>query len=190
MDFRRDLGHHRPSCNASSRGGRLLKAKEHSLGRKITQSLNKDREARAANHAENMEPHLNNGDLKEAWRVVQGYTRVAEDKGPTPCFESMGRQTRERRELYAKVPPPGDPIHINVDAFPVRDEVPEEPEIRAKVKNLRNGRSGGAAKIRAEDIKQWLRGMIEEEEKGTDGTGDIDHRAMLCRGEAPQSFRA
>ena len=90
-----------------------------------------------------MESHLNNGDLKEAWRVVQGYTRVAKDKGPTPCFESMVKQTCERRELYAKVPPPGDPIPINVDAFPVRDEVPEEPEIRVKVKNLRNGRSGG-----------------------------------------------
>jgi hypothetical protein len=50
--------------------------------------------------------------------------------------------------------------------------VPPEPEIRVKVKNLRNGRSGGAAKIRAEDIKRWLRGMIEEEEKGTEGAGD------------------
>jgi len=154
------------------RGGRLPKASEHSLGRKINQSLKKDRETRAANHADSMESHLNNGDLKEAWRVVQRYTRVAEERGPTPCFDSMVKQTQERKELYAKVPPPGDPIPINVEPSPVRDEVPEEPEIREKVINLRNGRSGGAAKIRAEDIKQWLRGMIEEEEKGTEGAGD------------------
>ena len=83
----------------------------------------------------------------------------------------MAKQTQERRELYAKVPLPGDPIPINVEPSPVRDEVPEEPEIRTKVKNLRNGRSGGAAMIKAEDIKGWLNGMIDEEKNGTVGGG-------------------
>ena len=89
-----------------------------------------------------MESHLNNRDLKEAWRIVQRYT-LPEDKGPsTPCLDSMVKQTRERQELHAKVPPSKDPISINVDKFPVMSELPEEPEIREKVKNLRNGSKG------------------------------------------------
>ena len=30
--------------------------------------------------------------------------------------------------------------------------------------NLKNGRAGGASFIRAEDIKAWLRGIIDEED--------------------------
>ena len=114
------------------RGGRLPKNEDQSLDRKIDQSLKKDRETRTENHADEMGSHLNNGDLKEAWRVVQRYTRIAEDKGPTPCYESMVKQTQERKELYTKVPPPGDPITINVEKSPVQDEVPPEPAIRVK----------------------------------------------------------
>ena len=83
-----------------------------------------------------------------------------------------GKQTKEREELYAKVPPPGDPIPINVDPFEINDAIPEDVEIRAVVRGMRNGRAGGASKIRAEDMKTWLRGAIEEEEEGKEGAGD------------------
>ena len=83
----------------------------------------------------------------------------------------MAKQTQERIELYVKVPPSGDPIPINVDKFPVQDEVPEEPEIRSRVKNMRNGRSGEAAMIKAKDINGWMRGMLDEEKNGSAGAG-------------------
>jgi hypothetical protein len=74
------------------RGGRLPKNEEQSLGRKIAQSLKTDRGTRTEDHADEMGSHLNNGDLKEAWRVVQRYTRIAEDKGPTPCYKTNPRE--------------------------------------------------------------------------------------------------
>ena len=97
---------------------------------------------------------------------MKGWYRVTEDRAPKPCHESMEKQTKEREELYAKVPPPGDPIPINVDPFEINDAIPEDAEIRAVVRGMRNDRAGGASKIRAKDMKTWLRDAIEEEEEG------------------------
>ena len=87
---------------------------------------------------------------------------MAEDKAPQPCFATMEKQTREREELYARQVPPGDPIPINVEPFEIRDETPEDAEVREVVRNLRNGRAGGDSKIRAEHIKDWLSGIVDE----------------------------
>ena len=177
------------------RGGRLPKAGEHALGRRIKASLKKDKHQRVEDAAEQISSHLNNGELKESWRVAQRWYRVAEDRAPKPCYESMAKQTQEREELYSKVPPPGDPIPINVDPFNVRDAVPEEPEIRTVVKDLRNGRSGGSSKLTAEDIKCWLRGMLEEEKDGKEGAGDKWRlfvkliQAIWHTGHIPQQMR-
>eukprot|EP00957_Ditylum_brightwellii_P195263 14875732-Ditylum_brightwellii.AAC.1 len=86
----------------------------------------------------------------------------------------MVTQTNKREELYREVPPPGDPIPINVEAFEIQDEAPEDAELRAVVADIRNGRAGGASTIRAEDLKAWLQGVVqeEEEEKGNEGKGD------------------
>ena len=70
------------------------------------------------------------------------------------------------------VHPPGDPIPINVDPFPIRDDIPEDLEIREGVRSTHNVRAGGASKMRAEDVKGWLHGIVEEEEDGKEGTGD------------------
>ena len=48
--------------------------------------------------------------------------------------------------MYGKVIPPREPIPINVEPFDIRDDVPDEQEIRAVVKQLKNGRAGGASK--------------------------------------------
>ena len=37
---------------------------------------------------------------------------------------------------------------------------------------MKNGRAGGAAGMRAEDIKGWLCGMEQEEESGNAEAGD------------------
>ena len=79
------------------------------------------------------------GDLEEAWRLLKGWYRAAEDRAPKPCYESMEKQTKERVELYGKVIPPGDLIPINNKPFNIRDNVPDKQEIRAVVKQLKNG---------------------------------------------------
>jgi len=153
-------------------GGRLTRRGYHKLSRKVRASLKRDRQKRAHEAGTTMESHLESGELQEAWRTLKGWYRMAEDKAPQPCFATMEKQTREREELYERQVPPGDPIPINVEPFEIRDESPEDAEVREVVRNLRNGRAGGASKIRAEHIKDWLSGIVDEEENGNEGAGD------------------
>jgi hypothetical protein len=156
------------------RSGKLTQQSSRQLGRQIKASLKTDRAARAAKAASNVESHLNSGLLEEAWRELKGWYRIAEDKAPKPCYESLQKQTQERIDLYARVAPPGQSIPINVEPTPVDDSVPDDAEIRSKVKGMSNGRAGGASKLRAEDLKSWLHGMELEEKKpeGHEGAGD------------------
>ena len=90
----------------------------------------------------------------------------------------MARQTKEREELYARREPPGDPVPSNVARPRLEDGAPSDEELRIVVKKLRNGRTGGASTMRAEDIKAWLAGIKREEEaakkgdEGQEGAGD------------------
>ena len=61
-----------------------------------------------------------------------------------------------------------DPTHID-------DSVPTEDEVEAAVKKLRQNRSGGPSRIRAEHVKGWLAaarrgGMAEEKGKAKTAT--------------------
>ena len=55
----------------------------------------------------------------------------------------------------------------------VVDACPGNVELRDVVRGLRNGRAGGTSGIRAETIKEWLRGIKreEKEEEGCAGAG-------------------
>ena len=153
-------------------GGRLTKRGSRGLKHQINASLKKDRQERTRSVGASVEANLDSGELASAWRDIKGWYRTVEDRAPNPCCETLETQTREREELYAKRTPPGEPIPINVDPFEIRDETPEDDEIRAVVKALKPGRAGGASKIRAEHMKTWLRGMTDEEECGTVDAGD------------------
>ena len=45
---------------------------------------------------------------------------------------------------------------MRLDPFGVEDKVPEEGEIEWAFKRLRNKRSGGPSRMRAEHLKGWL----------------------------------
>ena len=77
-------------------------------------------------------------------------------------------------ELYARREAKGEAIPINIDPADVKDDTPSDGEIRDAVRKLRNGRAGGASKMKAEDIKGWLRGLLreEKEEEGEEDAGD------------------
>ena len=76
----------------------------------------------------------------------------------------MVTQTTKRVDLYKRVPPPGDPIPINVEYKEVEDGCPGDVELRDVVWGLRNGRAGGTTAIRVEHIKGWMRGVERERE--------------------------
>ncbi|EJK77299.1 hypothetical protein THAOC_00876, partial [Thalassiosira oceanica] len=61
-------------------------------------------------------------------------------------------------------------IPIDVSRFDVRDDEPDDEEIREVVRaRLKNGRVSGASQLRAEDVKGWLRGMEDEEDPREEG---------------------
>ncbi len=75
--------------------------------------------------------------------------------------------------MYARVPPPGEQLPINVTPFEVPGGVPSDSEIREVVRELQNGRATGATGLQAEHIKVWLQDVVQEEaEKAPAGHGD------------------
>ena len=155
------------------RDGLLTQTLARQMGRKVKASLKVDRTARAEAVATEVEGHLHNGELKEAWRSMKGWYRAAEGRTPKPCYQTLASQTKERIALYAKREPPGNGVPINVTPYPVDDDTPTDLEIRRAVRKLSNGRAGGASKMRAEDIKQWLFSREQTEKSEGNGAGDM-----------------
>jgi hypothetical protein len=158
--------------------GNLTQTLKRTLKRQIAASLKADRIERARKVGETLMGHIHTGDMREAWRSVQGWYKEAGAQQAKKCHTSMENQTVEREELYARVPPPGDPIPCNVPKTPINDAMPSDSEIRGVVKALWNGRAGNTRGMKAEHLKQWLR-MAESEEKaraegveGYKGCGD------------------
>ena len=76
----------------------------------------------------------------------------------------MEWQTKEGIKLYGKANPRGAPIPINIDAFDISGAAHEDGELREAVaEGLRSGRAGGASRMWAEDMKEWLAGVRQEE---------------------------
>ena len=72
------------------------------------------------------------------------------------CHYTMEQQTVEREKLYARVAPLGDPIPCSVEATPVDDLPPEDHKIRAAVKLMSNGRTGGSGGVNIEHLKDRI----------------------------------
>ena len=87
----------------------------------------------------------------------------------------MERQTLERVDLYARRQSPGDPLPLHLTPVEINDDVPSDSEIRTAAERLTNGRAGGASGMRAEHVKVWLWGALEEEDpesQGNEGKGE------------------
>ena len=89
--------------------GTLTQTTKHNLNREIAASLKADRIERARKVGESLMGHIHAGDMREAWRSVQGWYKEAGAQQAKKCHESMEKQTVEREELYARIPPPGGP---------------------------------------------------------------------------------
>ena len=90
--------------------------------------------------------------------------------------------------MYSYVPPPGENIPIAIQPFRVDDSVPEEVEIEWQVKRLRNNRSGGASRMRAEHVKWWL-AAARKSEKDRD-TAEGEEAATTTEEGRPETTAA
>jgi hypothetical protein len=141
------------------------------IGCKIKASLPADCTQRAADATSTVESHLSNQAIKEAWRALKGWYRVAEDPPPRACPETMAKQMAKRVELYARDPPMGTPLPFNFPQFKIPDGVPTYNKIQAVVLGLKNGRATGATRMRAEHVKTWLRDVWRREKVAWENLG-------------------
>jgi hypothetical protein len=145
------------------------------MKRAIWNSLQSDRTAQTKRVGEAIEAELRGGDVQEAYRHLKGWYRAATEVEARPCFQTMERQMAERVALYARRTSPGEPLPINITPVPLPDGAPTDSEVRAAAGELSNGRSGGASKMRAEHVKEWLQGIRREEDSeqtGNKGAGN------------------
>jgi hypothetical protein len=135
----------------------------------IHAALKRDRAARTARIGESIVAELAEGNVHEAFRHLKGWYREASETQARPCFQTMERQMEERVELYRRHDSPGLPIvleHAEMRAE-IRDDTPDDEEIRAAVAELTNGHSAGVSRMRAEHLKGWLNGVKLEENPKT-----------------------
>ncbi len=165
------------------------------MGRRIWDALGGDCRARTARVGNSIEAKLAGGNIQEAFHHLKGWYRAASETTIRPFPQTMVKQTAERIELYMRRDPPGEPLPININPIPAKDEMLSKGEIRVAVAGLSNGRAGGTSGMRAEDVKAWLHGIkLEEDPKvgpANIGAGDnwrrftILVRAIWDHGEIP-----
>jgi len=154
------------------------------MQRAIHAALKRDRAVCTAQVGESIVTELAEGKVHEAFRHLNGWYREASETQARPCFQTMERQTVERVELYGRRDSPGLPIVVNHAEMrtEIRDEIPDEEEIRVAVTKPTNGRSTGVSRMRAEHLKGLLKGAMLEEHLKTGpanvGAGD-DWKALV-----------
>jgi hypothetical protein len=157
------------------RTGRLCQTGGRRLHRQIGAALRKDRRDWTANVGKNIVAKLAGGNVQEAFRHLKGWYRTASETQSKPCYHTMERQTSERVDLYARRQSPGDPLPLHLTPVEINNDIPLDSEIRTAAGGLTNGRAGGASGMRAEHVKLWLRGALEEEDlesQGNEGKGE------------------
>ena len=126
------------------------------MSRKIKASLKEDRVERARKVGEAVSVHLAKGEVKKAWKCVQGWYRKLLGQQQKQCHQAMEKQTLEREALYAKVPHPGNHIPCNVPTTDINDKEPQDKEIHPMVVAVKNRKAKGIDLVQAKNIKIWL----------------------------------
>jgi hypothetical protein len=154
--------------------------------------------ARTKGIGDTIEVELAKGDVQEAFHLLKGWYRAASETVAHPCPQTMAQQTEEQVELYQRQDSPEGLLPINLQGPVIPNKVPSNHEIRDAAWDLLRGRMGGASKMRAEDIKRWLRSITLEEDpkKGPDNIWEGDNwcllvgliQAIWTQGEIPQQL--
>jgi hypothetical protein len=111
------------------RKGHLTTIITHWMGHKIKFLLAADRKQRAMNAASTVKSHPSNDAMKEAWCALKEWYRLAEDRPPPACPETMVKQTVKHVELYTRALPMGEALLFNFPHFKISDDMPTDSEL-------------------------------------------------------------
>jgi len=151
------------------RASRLCQMGGRQLHRQIGAALCNNWRDRTARVAESIVTKLAGGNVQEAFRHLKRWYRAASETQSKPCYHTMEHQTLERVDLYAWRQSPGDSLPLHLTPVEIDDDVPTDSKIRIVAGGLTNGRAGGASSMRAEHVKAWLWGVLEEEDPESQG---------------------
>ncbi len=113
--------------------------------------------------------------MQEAFHHLKGWYRAASEMQAKPCYHTMECQTSEQVNLYIRRASPGNPLPVNYGPIKINHNAPSDEEIRLATSKLSNGRVAGASKMRSKHVKDWLRGVRQEEDfkgQGAPSNGD------------------
>jgi hypothetical protein len=111
--------------------------------------------------------------MKEAWRTLNGWYRLAEDQPPLACPETMSKPMAKRVNLYEKAAPMGGPLPFNFPFFKISDNMPTDSEVRTVVRGLKNERAGRATGMKAKHLKGWLDEVQHKEKAARENPGRV-----------------
>jgi hypothetical protein len=141
------------------------------MGCKIESLLAVDCKQPATNAASTVKSHLSKGAVKEAWHTLKGWYRLAEDRPPPACPETMVKQMVERVELYVRAPPMGAALPHNFPHFKISNNMPIDSEMCTVVRGLQSGQATGATRMRAKHLKGWLDKIQRNEKAARENPG-------------------
>ncbi len=110
--------------------------------------------------------------MQEAFCHLKGWYRTASEMQVKPCYHTMERQTSERVDLYIRRALPGNPLPINYGPIKINDNAPLDKEIWLVTSELSKGQATGASRMRTKHVKDWLRGVHQEEDAKGQGSPD------------------
>jgi hypothetical protein len=122
----------------------------------IRRQFRQDRRERARKLGAKIEEHLENNRPKEGYGLLKIWYHKATRRPLKPTREDLAKISDNFEQLFSqRPPPPGEDLPIHVDPFPIRDAIQDEDEIGGAIMRLKNGKSHGATRMRAEDLKRW-----------------------------------
>ena len=131
------------------------KAEARRLTRAIAASLKADRKQCTIEVGEQIAASMNGGDQDEAYCRLKFWYRHMGDRPQKSTHEDMDKLANEFDDLFAALPPTGDPLPIFVDPAPVDDSVPDESEILHGTNRLRSNLATGPSQMKSEHVKEW-----------------------------------
>lgn len=149
------------SGSAASRFHLLGSCREHCVSRlrvlshQIRASLRTDRKHRAASVALEAERYLQDHQVHEAFRTIQGWYRSRSPLQSKPLWIDLQRLSQEYETLYSRRPIVGRPLLVEVAPYDIPDTIPDEAEIRVALHRLRKRRAAGPSGMTVESLLDW-----------------------------------
>ena len=144
------------------------------LGRSLRRSILRDRRARVHSFSLEVEARLAREDVVGAYELLRPWYRDYSGKAPTPSEKTLESTRKTYENLFSKDAIPGGlPFNFDYSGAPVRDDVPDEAEIRRALFRMRSRKALGLTGVTVDYLKEWF--LLAFPKEGVPVEGDTVH---------------